>query len=257
MPLIPVNGARLYYETFGDPRPGRPPVLLVHGSTATGRSDWAAMAPRIAAEGFHVILPDCRGHGRSDNPNLSYSFTEMASDCAALVRAMRHERAHFVGHSNGGNVVLVALMEHPEALASCLPQAANAYVSPDLVEKEPPLFDPDRVARESPAWMQAMQALHGPTHGPGYWRDLLTLTLHAIITEPNYTPADLARVRLPVLVIQGANDGVNAPARHAQFIAEHIPGAQLWLPAGVGHNVHKERPDEWLQRAVAFWRSVE
>lgn len=257
MPFLSVNGARHFYETFGEPRPGRAPVLLVHGSTGTGRSDWADMAPRIAAEGFHVLLPDCRGHGQSDNPNLSYSFSELAADCAALVRALGHHTAHFVGHSNGGNVVLVALLEHPDALASCIPQAANAYVSADLVEKEPPLFDPDRVARESPGWVREMQALHGPTHGPDYWRALLTLTLHAIITEPNYTPADLARVRKPVLVIQGANDGVNAPSRHAQYIAEHIPGAELWLPDSVGHNVHKERPDEWLRRAVAFWRSAE
>jgi pimeloyl-ACP methyl ester carboxylesterase len=257
MGYVTVNGARLHYEVLSQARPGRRPVLLVHGSTGTGQSDWGAMAPRLAARGYHVIVPDCRGHGRSENPSRSYSFKELAADCAALVRALGYEQAHFVGHSNGGNVVLVALLEHPEVVATCIPQAANAYVSADLIEKEPPLFDPERVARDAPGWMEEMQALHGPTHGADYWRDLLRLTVQEIVSEPNYTPEDLARVRTPVLVIQGANDGVNAPGRHAQYIAENIPGAELWLPEGVGHNVHKERPEEWEERVAGFWERVE
>ena len=100
--------------------------------------------------------------------------------------------------------------------------------------------------------MNEMIALHGPTHGLDYWRDLLRLTLHEIITEPNYTPADLAQVQRPVLVIQGANDVVNAPDQHAQFIAQHIPDAELWIPPNVAHNVHREVPLEWLARVFDF-----
>jgi pimeloyl-ACP methyl ester carboxylesterase len=252
MPYQTVSGARLYYEALGEGAPGRSPILLIHGSTNTGQADWAAIAPRLAAAGHHVVVPDCRGHGRSENPEMTYSFTELAADTAGLVRALGFERAHVIGHSNGGNVALVTLMEHPEAVDTCIPQAANAYVSPDLVERQPALFDPDRVARESPDWVNSMIALHGPNLGPDYWRDLLRLTVHAIITEPNYTPADLARVRRPVLVIQGENDRVNAPARHAEFIAGHIPGAELWLAPATGHNVHFERPGEWVARVLDF-----
>jgi pimeloyl-ACP methyl ester carboxylesterase len=252
MPTIVANAARLFYATFGDPTPARPPIVLIHGSTSTGANDWAAVAPRLAAAGYHVIVPDCRGHGQSDNPGRTYSFKEMAADTAALIRALGYDAAHLIGHSNGGNVVLVTLLEHPEVVRACIPQAANAYVSPDLIEKEPRLFDPDRVARESPAWMEEMQRLHGPAHGPNYWRELLRLTVQEIITEPNYTPADLARVRRPVLVIQGAEDSVNAPGRHAQFLADNIPGAELWLPVGVGHTVHEALPAEWLSRVTDF-----
>jgi 3-oxoadipate enol-lactonase len=253
MPFIQINSANIYYETFGEPRPNQAPIVLIHGSTLTGRADWAEVAPLLAREHF-VVVPDCRGHGQSSNPQLTYSFTEMAADTAALIRALGYERAHVIGHSNGGNVALVTLVAHPDVIQTCIPQAANAYVSQDLIEKEPRLFEPDRVARESPKWKQAMIDLHGPTHGPDYWRDLLRLTVHAIVTEPNYTPADLAKVARPTLVIQGAQDGVNAPSRHAQFIAENIPQAGLWLPEGVGHNVHKERRAEWVERVLGFIR---
>ncbi len=251
MPYNLINSANIYYETFGEAQAGRPPIILIHGSTITGQADWGEIAPQLAREHF-VIVPDCRGHGRSSNPELSYSFAELANDTATLIHALGFERAHVIGHSNGGNVALVTLIEHPAVIQTCIPQAANAYVSPDLVEKEPPLFAPERVERDSPKWMQEMIDLHGPYHGPDYWRDLLRLTVHAIITEPNYTPADLARVTRPTLVIQGEKDGVNAAGRHAQFIAEHVPDAELWIPAGVGHNVHQERQTEWITRVLDF-----
>jgi pimeloyl-ACP methyl ester carboxylesterase len=251
MSYIQVNGARLYYRAYGKRQRGRPPVVLIHGSPGTGASNWGLVAPLLARK-YRLIVPDCRGHGRSSNPQQSYSFKEMADDTAALVRALGYERAHIIGHSNGGNVALVTLVEHPEIVQSAVLQAANAYVSPDLVEKEPAVFDPQRVEREAPEWAAEMIRLHGPTHGREYWRTLLQLTLHAIISEPNYSPADLAAVQRPALVVQGELDRVNAPAQHAQFIAGHIPEAELWIPSGVGHTVHDERLFEWLQRVIDF-----
>ncbi len=251
MPTIEVNGARLYYEISGVQAPSANPILLIHGSTVTGRADWGEIAPLLSLN-YRVIVPDCRGHGRSTNPARSYSFREMAGDAAALVHALGYTRAHVIGHSNGGNVALVTLLEHPEVVQSCVLQAANAFVSPDLLAREPAVFDPERVAREAPAWLEQMIALHGPTHGAGYWRELLAMTLREILSEPNYAPESLAEVGRPVLVVQGEHDPVNAPAHHAQFIAGHIPQAELWVPSGAGHNVHKEQPTAWLARVLDF-----
>lgn len=250
MPFIPVNGISLYYEAFGVDQPGRAPVVLIHGSTLTGRADWQTVAPLLATR-YRVIVPDCRGHGRSEGTH-TYTFRELAADTAALIRALGYQRAHLIGHSNGGNVVLVTLLEHPDVVQTCIPQAANAYVSQDLIDKEPALFDPDRVAREAPAWRDEMIELHGATHGPDYWRELLKLTVDEIIRAPNYSPDQLAQVQRPVLVIQGELDRVNAPMRHAQFVAQHIPRAELWMPPGIGHNVHLDAPLDWLARVFDF-----
>ncbi len=251
MTYIELNGACLYYEVYGQDHPGRAPILLIHGSTIDSRTDWSRIAPALA-ERYRVFAPDCRGHGRSNNPHLTYSFQEMADDAADFVHAMGYERMHIIGHSNGGNVALVTLMEHPEATQTVIPQAANAYVSRFLVEREPKIFDPDRVDREDPKWRDELIALHEGANGPGYWRDLLGLTVKEIISEPNYSPADLHRVRRPTFVIMGAGDRVNAPDRHAQYIAANIPEAELWIPEGIGHNVHLEIPEEWLRRVLDF-----
>src|SRR5512143_1400942 len=126
MESLELNGARISYEAYGTDRAGRAPILLIHGSTITAQRDWAAVAPELARR-YRVYAPDCRGHGRSTNPAMSYSFRELADDAAGFIHAMGYERAHVIGHSNGGNVALVTLMEHPEAIETCIMQAANAY----------------------------------------------------------------------------------------------------------------------------------
>lgn len=253
MPYVEINGANIYYQSYGDD-PHHAPVMLIHGSTIDSHTDWDSIAPELARH-YRVFAPDCRGHGRSNNPNMTYSFKELADDVAAFVHAMGYERAHIIGHSNGGNIALVTLMEHPEIVQTCIPQAANAYVTRYLVEREPKVFDPDRVAREAPDWMNEMIKLHvGVKAGYPrlYWRELLWLTMKEIISEPNYSPAELARVERPALVIMGAEDTVNAPDEHAQYIANHIPNAELWIPEKTGHNVHRERREAWIAKVLDF-----
>jgi pimeloyl-ACP methyl ester carboxylesterase len=97
-----------------------------------------------------------------------------------------------------------------------------------------------------------MIALHSEVNGEGYLRDLLQMTMQEIISEPNYTAADLAKVKKPTLVIMGAEDTVNAPDQHAQYIAKYIPNAELWIPEKTGHGVHREHPEEWLARVLDF-----
>jgi len=254
MPIVAINGANIYYQAYGDDGPDLTPLVLIHGSTVDSHTDWDSIAPELGRR-YRVFAPDCRGHGRSNNPHLSYSFRELAEDVAAFVHAMGYERAHIIGHSNGGNVALVTLLEHPEVVQTCIMQAANAYVTRYLIEREPGVFEPDRVAREAPEWRDEMIKLHvgvGAGSSRPYWRDLLWLTMKEIISEPNYSPAELRRAERPALVIMGAEDPVNAPDEHAQYIACHIPNAELWVPEETGHNVHLERRREWIARVLAF-----
>ena len=251
MPYIEINGAKIYYNVYGEDKSDQAPIILIHGSTNDSHSDWDSVIPALA-EHYKVFAPDCRGHGRSNNPQMSYSFKELSNDVATFARAMGYERAHIIGHSNGGNVALVTLIEHPEIVQTCIPQAANAYVTRYLIEREPKVFDPDRVMREAPDWMSEMIALHEAANGEGYWRDLLWMTMKEIISEPIYAPFELARVERPTFVIMGTDDKVNAPDEHAQYIANNISNAELWIPEGTGHNVHKERQEEWVKRVLDF-----
>jgi pimeloyl-ACP methyl ester carboxylesterase len=107
MPYRLINRAQIYYNVYGE-RKSVVPIRLIHGSTMTAESEWRDIVPALA-EQYFMIAPDCRGHGKSSNPNHSYSFSEMAGDMAMLVNALGFEKVHVIGHSNGGNVALVYL----------------------------------------------------------------------------------------------------------------------------------------------------
>ena len=72
MSYVEVNGANIYYQSYGeDPSTAlsadRAPILLIHGGTNDGQNDWGDIAPELARR-YRVFVPDCRGHGRSNNP---------------------------------------------------------------------------------------------------------------------------------------------------------------------------------------------
>src|SRR5687768_17084953 len=119
MPYIDINDAKIYYQAYGDDDPNLTPILLIHGSTVDSHTDWDSIAPELARR-YKVYVPDCRGHGRSNNPDLTYSFKELADDVAAFVRAMGYERAHIIGHSIGGKVAVVMLVAHSRCVLACV-----------------------------------------------------------------------------------------------------------------------------------------
>jgi len=98
MPHITINGAEQYYQVHGDSHDI--PIVLIHGSTIGSHTDWDSVLPMLAKH-YKVFAPDCRGHGRSNNPDMSFSFRELADDIAMFVRAMGYEKAHIIDHSNG------------------------------------------------------------------------------------------------------------------------------------------------------------
>lgn len=88
------------------------PVVLVHGSLATGAEEWQAQRP-LADEGFRLFVPDRRGYGQSPLAH-GEDFLRDADDIAELMG----DGAHLVGHSYGGLGVLFAAALRPDATLS-------------------------------------------------------------------------------------------------------------------------------------------
>jgi pimeloyl-ACP methyl ester carboxylesterase len=250
----------LHVEVLG-PSAGHP-VLLIHGSTETGHHDFVEssdLAARLVRAGYRVILPDCPGHGRSaavlrEDGSLVYSFAQMAEALAGLLPVIGVKQgAHIIGHSNGGTVALYLARFHASAVDRVVCLAGNAYIDERVRIGVPMGMDPDRIDRERPEWRDDMIALHDAHHGPGYWRELVQATINETITNPSWTAADVAPCLVSVLAIQGANDGVNTPGRHAQTIGDWFPNGECWIAEEAGHSVHWEQPDAFERRVLQFF----
>lgn len=91
---------RLSAVQLGNPE--APNMVILHGMR-----DHALSLTGIAtafSRDYHVILPDLRGHGYSDNPG-SYSMTQFVADLRSLITARQIEDPVLIGHSLGGHVV--------------------------------------------------------------------------------------------------------------------------------------------------------
>ncbi|MFB6438489.1 alpha/beta fold hydrolase [Streptomyces sp. NPDC056411] len=82
-------------------------VLLLHGAGRT-LADWARVAPLLAA-GHRVLAMDLRGHGRSGDGAMPWTFEVAVADVAAVLAACGAPEAVVVGHSMGGMVAALCL----------------------------------------------------------------------------------------------------------------------------------------------------
>jgi haloacetate dehalogenase len=93
------------------------PVVLLHGFPQTRRI-WRHVAPRLAAAGHRVVVPDLRGYGASPKPESPdgtlYAKRAMAGDVVALMAALGAERFAIVGHDRGARVAYRLALDAPE-----------------------------------------------------------------------------------------------------------------------------------------------
>ncbi|MDC0768962.1 alpha/beta fold hydrolase [Streptomyces sp. HD] len=129
-----MHRARLFPTSLG---PADAPVLLlVHGWGGDGR-EWSPHAEALAGR-FRVVVPDLRGHGRSEVPTTGNAPVEMADDLAALLGSLRTGPVIAVGHSMGGQVVNPLAVRHAQAVRSVIAlDPAQGATGPKSRESRP------------------------------------------------------------------------------------------------------------------------
>ena len=95
-----INGIEMYCELQGEGEP----LLLLHGFTGSG-ADWGLIFP-TPPEGYRLVIPDLRGHGRSTNPSAEFTFRQSALDVIALLDRLRIEHCQAIGLSAGAETLL-------------------------------------------------------------------------------------------------------------------------------------------------------
>jgi len=227
-----VNGASIHYETYGQ----GPPLLLLHAGTLSGAM-WKPYLEGFAGR-YRVIVPDLRGHGRSDRPDTAMSYRLLAEDMAALVRALDLEKPLIAGFSDGGQVALEIGMRHPDLPRALVVGGAwfrysvtyRAWVEDALGDVDSPEADLSRLKQNHPAWVAWLDALYGPDG----WQSLMTPLKHMWTTPLNYTPDDFRRVRAPTLVLIGDRDEL-VPVEEAAEMARLLPDAELAVVPEADH----------------------
>jgi 2-succinyl-6-hydroxy-2,4-cyclohexadiene-1-carboxylate synthase len=235
-----------------------PPIVLLHGFTGSPES-WASVAPALDPD--RLLVPTLVGHDGSPGPESVRSFDDELDRVAHVIRASGLDRPHVVGYSMGGRVTIGLLVRHPDlfrgatiigadpGLTDVAQREARARTEEEwarLLEEEgigtfvatweaQPVFGTqDRVDDDVLARQRRIRMTHEPL---GLARAVRVLGLAAM---PDYRPA-LPTIRTPVRVVAGGDD-----AKFRILAAETaagIPGAELRILEGLGHNPVLERPE--------------
>ncbi len=203
MPFAEVRDIRMYYEEAGSGEP----LILLHGATGTlemHSAGWGGMAPALA-ERYRAIQVEHRGHGRTDNPSGRIAYDQIAEDIAAFIELLELAPAHVAGVSDGGIIALDLGMTRPELVRSLVLVGAN-FRNDEQTRAANAILSAEVIAREHPDWAAALGELHDAHHGPGYWRELLDQIQANVAVAPDYSEADLGRVRAPTLLVAGETD---------------------------------------------------
>jgi pimeloyl-ACP methyl ester carboxylesterase len=271
--VVPANGIQIAYETFG--KPDDRPLIMVMGLGASMLLWHPDLCAMLAGRGFFVIRFDNRDVGRSshlrdarapdlmgalmrgDTSSASYSLDDMARDSFGLLDALGLPVAHVLGASMGGMIAQVMAARQPErvlSLTSIMSTPAPALTNPTPAAAAVLMQPPATTREEAIARMLEAERVIG---SPGYppdeqWR----AELSAQLWDQGLDPAGVARqllaiyasgdrteavrgIEVPTLVVHGDSDPlINVSA--GRRTAELIPGAELLIIPGMGHDLPRQ-----------------
>ncbi|SEO91487.1 Pimeloyl-ACP methyl ester carboxylesterase [Trujillonella endophytica] len=278
-----VGAVELAYETFGSP--GDTPLLLVMG-LATQMIGWPdEFCRELAGRGLHVVRFDNRDIGLSTHldaagaPDVTalltgagtapYSLADMAGDAAGLLDALGWDSAHVVGASMGGMIAQSLAVRHPRrvrSLTSIMSTTGDRTVGSPAAAALGVLLAPPARSREE-ALERAVDT-YRVIGSPGFEFDETGLRERAGLSfDRAYDPAGVARqlaavlttddrtahlgeIAVPTLVVHGESDAL-VDVSGGRATAAAVPGAELWVVEGMGHDLPREVWPELVERIAA------
>ncbi|HET7769364.1 MAG TPA: alpha/beta hydrolase [Chloroflexota bacterium] len=272
---VQANGIRQHYWRTGEGS-GKPGLVLAHGATDNGLC-WTRVAKALEGE-WDIVMPDARGHGRSESPEEDYSAGARAADLAALIRELGLERPVVGGHSMGAATTLRLAAERPELVRAAIledpglrmgERTGGDWGRREQEEAEARRERMRRNAEEAKALgrdglmaRQRERTPHWHEDEVGPWADAKLqvserFSLARRGQERPDWPELLPRVQCPTLLITAD------PERGGIVTPEAVEEARRLLPSlvarrvdGAGHSIHRDKFEEVLGVVKEFLAGV-
>ena len=258
------SGATIYYEEHGSGEP----LLCVTG-LATDTLGWALQVPTFSQRHRTVIF-DNRDVGQSSMVTGSYEVADMARDALDLADAIGLDSFHLLGLSMGGAIAQELALTAPEWVRSLT--LVSSFARPDarleaILEAWRliyPILGPRNFAQQSWPWLFTWRFFERPSafrnlqrYAENYPRpqEPDAFIRQARVTIGQDRRERLAALRIPTLVIAGAEDAL-VPPYLGRELADHIPGARYAALPGVGHSANLEGRAEF-NRLVKEFRAAQ
>lgn len=282
--FLTLRGLRHHVLRWGQPLPGRPPLVMLHGWMDVGAS--FQFVVDALAEAREVIAMDWRGFGLTESSGADcYWFADYLGDLDALLDAVSPDApVDLLGHSMGGNVVMTYAGVRPHRLRRLvnlegfgMPDVAPAAAPERLAKwldelKAPPSLRPyatrDEVAERLrktnprlPADKAAWLAGHWARETPDGFR-LNADPAHKLPNPVLYRKAEALacwqRITVPTLWVEGSDDqltrfwGTRFPREEFEARLAVVPHLERTVLQDAGHMLHHDQPEALAARLQAF-----
>jgi pimeloyl-ACP methyl ester carboxylesterase len=167
----------------------------------------------------------------------------MASDILVVMDALHLEKAGLVGWSDGACTALILAAKAPARIAGVFFFACN--MDPSGVKPIEASLTLNRCfGRHAKDYAQLSAT---PEHFKDFVADV-TVMQH---TQPNYSAHDLAKISVPVAIVQSEHDEF-IKREHAEYLARTIPNGDLVILNGVSHFAPLQRPEQFNTAMLTF-----
>lgn len=249
MKHLTIAGLRLEYRDLPATVAARPTLLLLHeglGCVAMWRDFPAKLA---AATGCRVIVWSRAGYGGSQayaEPRTPrYMHREGEEALPALMAALNVENPVLIGHSDGGSIALIFAGAYADVPLGIAVMAPHEFVEEVTLAG----IRAARTAWETTDLAKKMARYHHD-QTPRVFSDWNDTWLSPAFRDWNIE-ACLAKIRCPVLAIQGEDDEYATMAQ-IDVIAERIPGTTLLKLPDCGHSPQRDQESAVLSALVEF-----
>lgn len=258
------DGTKLFVQDWGS---GRPLIFL---SAWTFQSNvWGSHIAALTAQGFRCIVPDRRGHGRSDAPSTGYDLDTLVDDVSRIMDQLDLREAVMVAHSMGSfEAARYCATQGADRIARLVlaapatPFSTRTNDNPEGWPKEAIATQTQKIARNFPHWIGENEApffLPDTDQETRTWIKNMMMSVSlpvALATRVSTSSADvrsdLKRVTCPTLIVHGDKDASAPLAVTGARTAKLIPNCKLIVYPNAPHAIILTHQERFLSDLLAF-----
>lgn len=278
--FVPIRNLTYHVQVWGEPAPHKTPLVMVHGWMDVAAS--YQFVVDAFAQDHYIIAPDWRGYGKtSSGPVDNYWFPDYLADLDFLLdHYAPQQQVNLVGHSLGGNVVMIYAGVRPERIRRLV----------NLEGFGMPATTPDQAPARYAQWMNELKKLHQgemelksydsaagvarrlmktnprlgadkanwlATHwaqenADGTW-SILGQAAHKISNAQLYRVEEVLaiyqRISMPVLAVEASDNSLEMWWKGKFTLAQYhermksVPNVQIGRIEDAGHMMHHDQPE--------------
>ena len=278
--FIPIRNLDYHVQVWGEPGPGKTPLVMVHGWMDVAAS--YQFVVDAFSEDHYIIAPDWRGYGKTKVPKTdNYWVPDYLADLDFLLDHYAPDQpVNLVGHSMGGNVVMLYGGVRPQrirrlvnlegfGMPATIPAQApgrfatwmdelkklhagemelKAYDSADGVARRLMKTNP-RLGADKATWLASHWAAENADGSGSILGDAAHKLTSAQLYRVEEVLAIYQRLTMPVLAVEASDNSLDMWWKGKFTLAEYherlkvVPQAEIARIEDAGHMMHHDQPE--------------